>query len=73
MITNKFPEKYMTTIEHRIAKFCQCELITLLSHLYIEYRTITSSDLTANFGRITARWNPPTSIADLFQYLNDGK
>ena len=36
MITNKCPEKYMTTIKHRITNFCQCEPLTLLTHLYTE-------------------------------------
>ena len=46
MITNKCPEKYTTTLKHRITKFFQCEPLTLLAHLYTEYGTITSSDLT---------------------------
>ena len=61
----------MTTIKHRITKFCQCEQLTLIAHLYTEYRTITSTNLTANFDCMTARWNPPTTISDLFQHLND--
>ena len=73
MITNKCPEKYMTTLKHRITKFHQCEPLTLLTHLYTEYGTITSSDLTEIFDLMTARWNPPTPIADLFQQLNDRK
>ena len=72
MITYKCPEKYMTTLKHRITKFNQFEPLTLLTHLYTAYGTITSSDLTANFDRMTARWNPHTPIADLFQQLNDG-
>ena len=71
MITNKCPEKYTNTLKHRITKFYQCDPLTLLTHLYTEYRTITSSPLTQNFNRTTARWNPPTPIADLFQELND--
>ena len=63
----------MTTLKHRITKFHQCEPLTLLAHLYTEYRTITSSDLTAYFDCMTARWNPRTPIADLFQQLNYGK
>ena len=73
MITNKCSEKYMTTLKHRITKFCRFEPLTLLTHLYTEYGTITSSDLMANFDRMTARWNIPTPISDLFQQLNDGK
>ena len=63
----------MTTLKHCITKFCQCELLTILTHLYTEYGTITSSNLTANFYHMTARWNQPTPISDLFQQLNDGK
>ena len=73
MITNKCPEIYMNTLKHRITKFFQCEPLTLLTHLYTEYGTITSSDLTQIFDCMTARWNPPTPIADLFQHPNDGK
>ena len=73
MITNKFPEKYMTNLEHCIAKFCQCEPLTLLNHLYTEYRTIASSKCTANSDCMTVCCNPPTPIADLFQQLNYGE
>ena len=73
IITNKCPEKYMTTLKHHITKFFQCEPLTLLAHLYTEYGTITSSNLTANSNCMTARWNPLAPIADLFQNLNDGK
>ena len=73
MITNKCPEKYMTTLKHRTTNFCQCEPLTLLTHLYTEYITITSSNLTENFDRMTACWNPPTPISDHFQQLKDGK
>ena len=73
MITNKYQEKYMKNLKHHITKFCQREPLTILTHLYTEYGTITSYNLTENFDRMTARWNPPTPIADLFQNLNDGK
>ena len=73
MITNKYPEIYMNTLKHRITKFCQCEPLTLLTHLYTEYGTMTSSDLTEDFDCMTARWNPPKPIADLFQHPNDRK
>ena len=73
IITNKCPEKYMTTLKHCIIKFHQCEPLNILNQLYTEYRNITSSDLTANSDHMTARWNPPTPIDDLFQQLNHGK
>ena len=73
MITNKCPEKYTTTLKHHITKFRQCVLLTLLTHIYTACRTITPSDLIENSNRMTAHWNPPTPIADLFQQLNDGK
>ena len=73
MITNKCPEKYMATIKCHITKFCQCETLNLLDHLYTEYGTITSSDLTSNLDRMTERWNPPTPNTDLFQNLNGRK
>ena len=63
----------MTTLKHRINKFRQREPLNLLSHIYTEYGTITSSKLTANLYCMTARWNPPTPISDLFKQLNDGK
>ena len=44
MITNKCPEKYMTTLKHPITKFCQCEPLTLFSRPNTEYGTITSSN-----------------------------
>ena len=73
MITKKCPEKHITTLKCHITKFYQCEPLNLLDHLYTEYRTITSSNLTANFDFMTVCWNPPTPITELFQRPNDGK
>ena len=61
----------MTTLKFHITKFYQCEPLTLLDQLYTEYGTITSSDLTANLDFMTACWNPPTPITELFQQPND--
>ena len=63
----------MTTPKNCITKFCQCEPFTLIYHLYTEYGTIISSNLTSNFYQMTARSNPPATIFDLFQQLNYGK
>ena len=60
----------MTTLKFHITKFYQCEPLTLLDQLYTEYGTITSSDLTANLDFMTACWNPPTPITELFQQPN---
>ena len=73
MITNKCTEKYTTNLKHHITKFWQCESLTLLSHLYTEHGTITSSDFTANFDSMTAHWNPTTPITDILQQVYDGK
>ena len=73
MITNKCPEKYITTIKYCITKFRQCEQITILAHVYTEYGTITSPDPTDNLDSMTASWNPSTPITDLFQNINDRK
>ena len=60
----------MTTLKCHITKFCQCEPLTLINHLYAKYGTITCSYLTANFDCMTACCNPPTPITELFQQLN---
>ena len=48
MITNNFPEKYLTSLKHPITKFRQCTPIQLLTYLWNEYGPITSHDLTIN-------------------------
>ena len=63
----------MTTFKHLITKFRQCGPLTLLTHLYTEYRIIASSNLTSKSDCMTVRWNPPTLISDLFQHLDDRK
>jgi len=67
MITNNCPEKYLLTPpKHPITKFLQCTPIQLLNHLWSEYGTITSHDLTINYNKMTAEWNlVPTPIEDL--------
>ncbi len=73
MITNNCPEKYLATLKDPITKFRRCTPIQLLQHLWTEYGSITSQDLTANYTRMTAQWNPPTPIEDLFLQLRDGQ
>lgn len=73
MITNSCPEKYLTALKHPITKFRRCTPLALLTHLWTEYGTITSQDLTANYARMTAQWNPPTPIEDLYLQLRDGR
>ena len=73
MITNNCPEKYLTVLKHPITKFRQCTPIQLLTHLWNEYGTITSHDLTMNYAQMTAQWNPPTPIEDLFLQLREGQ
>ena len=58
------------TLHHQVV---QCGTLTLIAHLYTDYGTTTSSDITGNVDHITTRWNPTTPIAGLFQQLNDGK
>ena len=69
MITNKCPEKYMTTLNYCITKIFQFKPLALLTNLYTEYGTITSSDLTENSNFMNDRWNSPTPNAGLFQQL----
>jgi len=73
MITNNCPEKYLNALKHPITKFRQCTPIQLLDHLWTEYGTITSHDLTTNYAKMTAQWNPPTPIEDLFLQLHEGQ
>ena len=62
MITNSCPDKYLTALKDPITKFRRCTPLALLQHLWSDYGTITSQDLTANYTRMTAQWNPPTPI-----------
>jgi hypothetical protein len=73
MITNNCPDKYLTSLKDPITKFRRCTPLQILQHLWQEYGTITSQDLTANYTTMTAQWNPPTPIADLFLQLHDGQ
>jgi len=66
MITNSCPEKYLTALKHPITKFRRCTPLALLTHLWKEYGT-------TNYARMTAQWNPPTPIEDLYLQLRDGR
>jgi hypothetical protein len=73
MITNNCPDKYLTALKDPITKFRRCTPLQILQHLWAEYGTISSQDLTANYTAMTAKWNPPTPIEDLFLQLRDGQ
>jgi uncharacterized phage-associated protein len=73
MITTNCPEKYLSDLKDPITKFRRCTPLELLDHLWTTFGTITSKDLTDNWSSMNAQWNPPTTIADLFQQLQDGQ
>ena len=73
MITNNCPEKYLTVLKQPITKVYQCTPLQLLSHLWNEYGTITSHDLTMNYTQMMAQWNPPNPIEDLCLQLREGQ
>ena len=73
MIKNNHPEKYMTTIKHRITKIFWCEYLAFITHLYSEYGTITSPNLTKHSNRMTDHCNQPIPIFELLQQLTYGK
>jgi hypothetical protein len=46
--------------------------LTILTHLWATWGTITQSELDANTLRMHTPWNPPTPIDKLFTQLDDG-
>jgi hypothetical protein len=60
------PIIYINVLKHRLHRFANVTIATLLAHLTTHYGTIDSDDLGANFKKLTAPWDPTTSIENVF-------
>ncbi len=72
-IISSVPDKYICKLKHKITQYSNVTPLQLLTHLRTTYGQVTSDDLTANFNRMTAPWNPPTPIEVLFEQLKEGQ
>jgi hypothetical protein len=73
IIINNVPEHFIVTLQHPITQYARVTPLQLMEHLWTTYGTITSDDLTTNYDRMTAPWNPPTPIENLFDQLKLGQ
>ncbi len=73
MIINATPDQYICALKHSITQYANVTPLQLMNHLKATYGAITSDDLTSNYERMTAPWNPPTPIETLFNQLKEGK
>ena len=73
LIINAVPETYIDTLKDPITMFSSVSPLDLLTHLWEEYGTITSDDLSDNYNKMTAPWHPPTPIENLFGQLKKGQ
>ena len=73
LILNAVPDKYTNSLKNKVTQYNNVTPLRLITYLTAKYGTVTESDLTANYDRMTAPWNPPTPIEVLFEQLKEGQ
>jgi hypothetical protein len=66
------PEDYLRDLADAELGLGSVSCLTILTHLWDTWGTITQIELDANVLRMAAPWNPPTPIDKLFTQLDDG-
>jgi hypothetical protein len=60
------PPVYVSSLSRDITGFGNVSALTIMTSLWERYGTITQAELAENITRMSAPWNPPQPIEDLF-------
>eukprot|EP00978_Attheya_sp_CCMP212_P024925 scaffold79126_cov39-Attheya_sp.AAC.1 len=66
------PEVYLQDIRDPVLGYANTTCLAVITHLRDTYGEISQEDLDANKARMSAVWNPPIPIEDLFNQLRAG-
>jgi len=72
LILAAVPPVYVNSLSHDITCFGNVSALTIMTSLWERYGTITQAELAENITRMSALWNSPQPIEDLFLQLTRG-
>jgi hypothetical protein len=71
LMIEAFDDAYLNALSDEIAGYANCTSLQLLTHLLTYYAMIAPTELTQNYERLNAPYNPNQPIETLFQQVQD--
>jgi hypothetical protein len=73
LIIESFDDAYLNALSDKIVGYANCTSLQLLTHLLTYYAMITPTELTQNYERLNAPYDPNQPIETLFQQIQDAQ
>jgi hypothetical protein len=71
LIIESFDDAYVNALSDEIVGYANCTSLQLLTHLLTYYAMIAPTELTQNYKRLNAPYDPNQPIETLFQHIQD--
>jgi hypothetical protein len=73
LIIESFDNAYLNALSDEIVGYANCTSLQLLTHLLTYYAMIAPAELTQNYERLNAPYDPNQPIETLFQKIEDAR
>jgi hypothetical protein len=73
LIIEAFDDAYLNALSDEIVGYANCMSLQLLTHLLTYYAIIAPAELTQNYERLNAPYDPNQPIETLFQQVRDAR
>jgi hypothetical protein len=73
LIIESFDDAYLNALSDEIVDYTNCTSLQLLTHLLTYYAMIAPTELTQNYERLNAPYDPNQLIEMLFQQIQDAQ
>jgi hypothetical protein len=73
LIIESFDDAYLNALSDEIVGYSNCTSLQLITHLLTNYAMIAPTELTQNYERINAPYDPNQPIETLFQQIQDAQ
>jgi hypothetical protein len=73
LIIESFDDAYLNALSDEIVGYANCTSLQLLNHLLTYYAMIAPTELTQNYERLNAPYDPNQPIETLFQQIQDAR
>jgi hypothetical protein len=73
LLIEAFDDAYLNALSDKIVGYANCTSLQILTHLLTYYAMIAPTELTHNYERLNARYDPNQLIETLFQQIQDAR
>jgi hypothetical protein len=73
LIIESFDDAYLDALSDEIVGYANCMSLQLLTHLLTYYAMIAPTEITQNYERLNAPYDPNQSLETLFQQIQDAR